>query len=244
MRGISETYYQNGWGSCTAMASTHSMKSQNEVEYRKKIELDRKDIRTKMGHDLWNKKDSWDSTENAVSMVVKKWIKGIKDWQEYLYQSDLRCYWKRDSRQQWLALFPLVVIIKWNKKTWEEMLEWEVKTIGKFRDWHAILLAGKDLNKRYFYNSFGDKVNKGWISNFFMTKENFEKAIEIWMISWRWFWLVDKKDCIDYVKEIEISKQVISPLKKLYDIGDDEVKRKLEECWLTARLENKFSFKF
>jgi len=33
LHSISETYYQNGWWSCTAMATTHTMKIQNEKEH-------------------------------------------------------------------------------------------------------------------------------------------------------------------------------------------------------------------
>lgn len=59
------------------MASTHSMKIQNEYEYPdKEIELDWKDLWTKMGHNLADKSDSGDSIENSVSTVTSKGIEG------------------------------------------------------------------------------------------------------------------------------------------------------------------------
>ena len=245
MRGISETYYQKNLWACTSFATNHSVKSQNEKEYKRQIKLNERFLRAKMGHSLI-KYDGWDSVEKAVKTALQYWIEWELDWEPYLFKSDLRWYGKRDSRKQALMILPLIVVIKWNNKTWEEMLDWEVKTIWKYKDWHAILLAWYDQNYVYFYNSFGDKINKNGISNFKMSKENFEKAISktTSMINWRWFGLVDKKDLIDYAKQIELSKQIISPLKKLYDIWDQEIREYLEEIWLTKKLENKYWFTY
>jgi hypothetical protein len=47
---------------------------------------------------------------------------------------------------------------------------------------------------------------------------------------------------VDYAKEIELSRQSISPLQKLYKIWDDETKAKLEERWVSDWLEKKYWF--
>jgi len=38
------------------------------------------------------------------------------------------------------------------------------------------------------------------------------------MLNWRWFGIYDKKEIKEYVKEIELSKQIIKSAKKLYEI--------------------------
>jgi hypothetical protein len=64
------------------------------------------------------------------------------------------------------------------------------------------------------------------------------------MINWRYFTLIDKKELKDYAIEIEVSKQIIWPAKKLYEIGDKETKDYFEKIWLGKYLERKYSFKY
>jgi hypothetical protein len=49
------------------------------------------------------------------------------------------------------------------------------------------------------------------------------------MINWRYFALIDKKDLEIYAIERELSKQILAPAKKLYDIGDKETKDYFEK---------------
>ena len=243
MRGISETYQQWKLGSCTAMATTHSMKIQNELEYNSKIFLDWKFLRAKMWHSI-TVYDGWDSVDNAIKTALKNGIDWLLDWKVVNFKADCYAYWLRDNRMKALQPFPLITVIKWNANTRKEMILWEVKTVWKFRDWHAVLIAWYDKNYVYFYNSFGDAVTKNGISNFKISRPNFDAMIKNGMINWRYFTLIDKKELKDYAVEIEVSKQIIWPAKKLYEIWDKETKEYFEKIWLTKYLEWKYGFKY
>ena len=243
MRGISETYPQWKLGSCTAMATTHSMKIQNELEYNRKIFLDRKHLWKNMWHSL-TKYDGWDSVENALKTALKNGIEWLLDWKVVNFKADCYGYWLRDNRTKALQLFPLITVIKWNANTRKEMILWEVKTVWKFRGWHAIVIAGYDVGYVYFYNSFWDAVTKKGISNFKISRPNFEVMLKNGMINWRYFTLIDKKELKDYAVEIELSKQILAPAKKLYEIWDKETKEYFENIWLGKYLESKYGFKY
>ena len=239
MRPISKTIYQNWWGSCTAAATTNSMKSQNEVEYWKEIDLDWKQLWADMGHDLNNKSDSGDYVIKALKTAISNWI----SW----YEADIYAYGRRDIREKALHIAPLITIIEWTSTTRAEMIKWEIKTIiPKSRDtwWHAVVICWYDENYIYFYNSFGDYVIKDWISSFKIKREIFYEMMKVNMMNWRWFWLYDKKELKDYTHEIELSKQIIWPCKKLYEIWDRETQEYFEKIWLSKFLENKYWFKY
>lgn len=236
MRGISETYNQWSLGSCTAMATTHGMKCQNEQEYKREIFLDWKDLWSKAGHSI-TKYDGGDSIERIVKLVLKQGIKGSVDGVEKLFSADARCYGKRDNWRKALHLTPLITAMKGDKNTWSEMTKWEVVTmVSNSALSHAVLIGWFDANYVYFYNSWGGKT----VCTFKMTIANFEKGIACGMINWRWFGILDKDELNEFAKEKELSKQLIACAKKLYDIGDAETKAYFEKIWLSTYLQNKY----
>lgn len=239
MRGISETYDQWKFWSCTAMWTTHSMKSQNEKEYWRKIFIDWKDLWGKAWHSLTSY-DWGDSVEKIVKTALSQGIAWEIDGKPFLFKSDARCYGKRDSWKKALIFTPLIMVFQWDTTTWNEMTKGEVKTIKKWKNGHCTLLPWFDWAWVYFYNSRASKP----IATFKISISNFEKAVACGMISWRWFGLMDKKDLNQYAKEIEFAKQMIAPAKKLFEIWDPELKKKFQERWITWYLENKYWFKY
>ena len=243
MRGITETYRQWHLGSCTAMGTTHSMKSQNEKEHWPAVWLDRKDLRANMGHSL-TQYDWWDYIEKAMKTTVSKWIKGTLNWNPHLFTARAWAYWTWMYRKKALHIAPLVTSIKGNNNTWKEMLDWEVKTIGKYKDWHAVMIAWYDKDWVYFYNSFGDRINKDWISNFKMSIDNFNKAISVKMINRRYFAIYDKMDVNRYAKEIELVKQAIDALTKLYKIAEPDVQQQQEQRQMWNYFKKRYNFEY
>lgn len=238
---ISETVYQWSVPACTACCSSNSMTSQNELEYKQKILLSWQDLRTKMWHKMTDK--TWDSLENAVNTVVKKWIQGVVEWRQQLFQADSRAYGKRDIWQKAITFSPLLSVIYWMPSTWDELLAGELKTVYRRTTkslGHWVCLAGYDTLYVYFYNSFGDKINKNWISNFKVSWATFNKMIAQGMLNRRRFWLYDTKDLVDFSKEKELSNQIINACKKLYDIWDAEMKAKFEEWQISKFLTDKY----
>lgn len=239
---LTETYYQNWWWSCTAMWTTHAMKIQNEKEHWK-VFLNWKDLRVRMWHHLDDKSDSWDSVENAVKTAVKGWILWELDWKPHIFKAICWAYWKRDNWKRIITKQPLITVIYWNDKTWDEMIYWEVKTIlGRSNKllWHCILLRWFDEKRVYFYNSFWDSVTKNGVSEFKITRDKFDLAIGRWMVNWRYFVILDKSDVDEYVKHREISKQIIDACKKLYEIWDKDIRSFFENVWITKKLTEKY----
>ena len=239
MRPISKTVYQNWWWSCTAAATTNSMKSQNEKEYWKELEFNWKELWSDMWHDLSDKNDRWDRLIKAIKTALSNWI----NW----YKADAYAYWRWDIREKALHIAPLTTVICGTSKTWAEMTVWEIKTIIPYSDktWcHAITICWYDRNYVYFYNSFADYIVKNWISTFKIKRELFYEMMKVNMLNWRWFWLYDKKDLKDYTKEIEKSKEIIKLSKALYELWDNETKEYFEKIGITNYLENKYWFNY
>ena len=234
---ISETYSQWKLWSCTAMATTHSAKSQNEKEYNRKVFLNWQDLRAKAGHSL-TEYDWGDSVERIVKLALKQGIQWEIDGKPMVFKSDAWFFGKRDSRKKALLFTPLIVVWNWDSTTWSEMSKGEVKTIKRGTKWHATLDCGFDGKRVYFYNS----RNKKPISSFKISIENFEKAIACGMINWRWFGLVDKNELNEFAKEIELSKQIITSAQKLYDIADDELQTYFEKIGLSKFLQDHYKF--
>ena len=59
-------------------------------------------------------------------------------------------------------------------------------------------------------------------------------------LNWRYFCILDKKAMVDFSKERELAKQAIDLFKKLYSIGDTEVKTYLEKTGLSAFFTKKY----
>ena len=242
IRPISKTYKQS-WSQCTAFGTTHSMQIQNEHERKAEITLDPMFLWEAMGHQPM---DKWgDSIENAVKTAVKKWIKGTKDWEPYVFNADGFAFGKRNNRKQVTTKYPLITVIYWNWNTRQEMLRGEVKTnvprtqksLG-----HCVCIWGFDKDYAYFYNSWNK--NKGNICEFKISRDLMFEMMKSNMLNWRYFVLYDKVELNKYAEEIELSKQIIKLAKKLYEKWESDVKQKFEERLITNYLQNRFWFKY
>ena len=242
VRPISKTYKQNG-SQCTAFGTTHSMQVSNEFERKAEITLDPMFLWEAM----WNQPNDrgWDSVENAVKTAVKRWIKGTKDWEPYIFNADWFAFGKRDNWKQVCTKTPLVTVIYWNNKTWQEMLRWEVLTNVRRTNkslWHCVLISGFDKEYAYFYNS--RTPNRWKVCEFKIKRTLMFEMMKSAMLNWRYFVLYDKVDVNKYAEEIELSKQIIKLAKKLYVKWDERVKDYLENIRLSSNLENLFDFKY
>jgi len=241
---INATIMQWAIWMCTAMWTTHAMLMQNIQEFWKWISMDKYDLWIKMGHDPKNVKDSWDNFEDAVKTAYKEWIKWTKDWKEFLFRADWYAYakWSEDFKYR-VSRFPLIVAMYWNKNTRAETLAWEIKTIGKFYEWHIVCARWYDDGYVYFANSFSDALKKGWVSQFKISIVNFLKAIQLWMFNWRYMVLFDKKevnmDVINQKKEEEKKRKLRLKELLIEAITLTNDKKFIEDCKLKIDFINK-----
>ena len=226
---IYKTNYQWTIGSCTANSTSHGVQILNVKKKWVKpttcniITPDWEDLRTKMWH---NPKiyDGWDYVERAVSTALKNWIrtieggevkfdayatnefshddKGIETIKRYLYNGN-----------------PIVWLIKWNKKMWNEMSAWEVKSIPDNTTWwHAIALVGWDKWGLWFINSWHPNDWK-WLKSRFYISNNIMKKLW-WRLNYR-YWILyiedDAKLDPEYLKRKNVALLVLKTLKKQYD---------------------------
>lgn len=226
---IYKTNYQWSIGSCTANSTSHGVQILNVKKWKVKpttcniITPDRKDLRTKMWHNP-EKYEGWDYLENAVSTALKNWIKteeggeskfdayatqefshddnGIETIKHYLYNGN-----------------PVLWLIKWDKKMWNEMSAWEVKSIPEHTTWwHAIALVGWDKWGLWFINSWNPNDWK-WLKSRFYISNNIIKKLW-WRLNYR-YWILyiedDAKLDPEYLKRKNVALLVLKTLKKQYD---------------------------
>lgn len=218
---IGATYYQNWYGSCTAMGTTHSMLVQNTKELIKKnpwlaqqvatkiksgvnaVELYWEDLWTKMGHNLADKTDSGDYVEKALDTTNKKGIKGkTYDGAETVFFG-LNYSYSRDYSQNmlkyWLTKYPLVFVMSGTSLTWSEMMTGEVKTLIE-----KIKSTGSHCITCTWYDSYGLIVSNSWRPNdktgkkclFRISWANIQKMLNIGMLNWRYWVEFDKEDAV------------------------------------------------
>lgn len=218
---IGATYYQNGWGSCVALWTTHSMLMQNTRELIKKnpwlvqqiankiksgvnaIELYWEDLWTKMGHNLADKKDSGDYVEKGLSVTNKLGIKGkTYDGKDTVFfglnYSHSRDY-SQNMLKYWITKYPLVIAISWTSKTWWEMMTGEVKTIIE-----KVKCTGAHCIDISWYDSYGIILPNSWSPNdktgkkcmFRISWANIQKMVDVGMLNWRYWIEFDKEDAV------------------------------------------------
>lgn len=239
---VGETYYQNGRWSCTALWTCHSMQIQNVQEllkndvnknkqiiemiwnWKNPISLIREDLRTKMGHNLDDKKDSWDYVEKALNTCIKQGIK----WKDFMgvditYFGSSFAY-KRDDvdweqmLKYYLTKYPCVMVIKGTNKTWQEMTAGEVKTIMEWFETtgaHCICCVGYDEYWIRFLNSWSKNSQSKTKSVFRISWENHKKMIELWMINWRFWVLFDKEEAVVDLEKLKEENNMTELLKLL-----------------------------
>lgn len=261
---IGETYYQNWRGSCTAMGTTHSMLIQNIKElveknpaiatqiyekiksWKNPVELDRKDLWKKMGHNLENKSDSGDYVEKALLTTNKNWIAG-KDWNGKdvvfygLNYADSRDY-SQSMLKYRITKYPIIIVISWNNEIRNQMMTWEVTTILEkiHSNWaHCILIT--------WYNAYGIIVTNSRTGNDWAKKkcifkiawENIQKMLDVWMLNRRYRIEFDKKDAIldlDIFMEENNAIEILKLLTKFYNkTRFKDVQKECGDLWATIR---------
>ncbi len=205
---LDHTYNQGSTGSCTSVALTHVMKILNAIDYEMKkwIELDWTDLRTKMGHKIWDKRG--DYLENALKTLYKKWELGSVYDERKTFFIDGYAYHPFDASDKWIKLvkyliwvkgYPLYFATRWNRKVWMDMVKGEITHIitPEQATWgHALCIAGYDDEYFYVVNSWTPNYPKDnpTISMFKWPIRLFKEAIQKWMVYWRFFVVFDKID--------------------------------------------------
>lgn len=269
LKNIWHTDYQNGWGSCVAMWGDHTIQIQNIEELRgilpemvveinkmiadgeNLINLDRKDLWIKMGHDINNKNDSWDYIEKMLRALRVLGIKGktYPSWEDKRYLADGDAFRKAEATEEWIAIlkhdikkYPVVMVIKWNQKTRQEMEQWRLQTVmyAKDRKWAHCVLAGWydtwDLN---VLNSRTPNDENWYISSFKIDWHTYKQMVSAWMINWRYWQVFDKKDSIVDLERYNRSQQAkvfLAEAKKFYMKWDDEDKKYMEKIKIGEHL--------
>ena len=233
------TNYQNGWGSCTANATSHGVQvlavKDKWVTPTKEniITPDWKDLWSKMWHDLDDKNDSGDYVEKAISTALKL---GIATLEHDIAKFDWYCYEWFDGTDKAIEkikryLFtgcPIARCLRWNQTTWSELTSWQLKTlipVSKRTGWHAICLVGWDEWWLRFVNSRKTNDGKWYKSRFYVTYPDVKKLAG--MLNWRYRPLFKKeqaKNDPEYIKRKNTAVAVLAALKKVYDKEPAEVK--------------------
>lgn len=236
---IYKTSNQWSLGSCTSMWTTHGtqilmVKKNGTVPTNSNIITPQwKDLWSKMGHST-TKYDGGDYVEKAVSTALKEWIKIEENWQ--LAKFDWYAYgdWVSseydncmDTMKRYLYKWcPIVWCIKWDRKMWQEMSAWEIKTIpATTTSWHCIALVGWDEWGFWFINSWSANDGKGLKSRFYISYNTMKKLGL--KLNWRYRVLYVKQDAKtdpEYLKKKNIALTVLQTLKKQYEWETQAVK--------------------
>lgn len=245
---IYQTQDQKNLGSCTAMWTTHSVQILN-VKKRwvvpttnNIITPDWKDLWSKMWHST-TQYDGWDYVEKAVSTALKDWILVKEDWSYASFDAYATDEWTHDDiaiekmkryLYQWC---PIVWLVKWNRKMWNEMIKGEVKTVPNETTWaHCIALVGWDETGLRFINSRQANDAKRLKSRFHITY-NVMKQLW-WRFNFRYRVLYIKEDELKssaYLKRKNSHKMVLEVLKKYYPEENSEVKKWIEAYSASVR---------
>lgn len=239
---IYKTNYQGSHWSCTSNSTSHWVQILNVKKNwviptnRNIITPDWKDLWTKMGHDVNNIKDSWDYVEKAVSTALKLWILIEENWE--LAKFDWYAHWQWDYSDKSIEMMkrylynwnPIIWCIKWNKKMWNEMTAWEIKTVPTATTWwHAIALVGWDKGWLWFVNSWKPNDWKGLKSRFYISNTIMKKLKGLLNFRYRVLYVKeDEKLSPEYLKRKNTALDVLTQLKKVYPKESSEVQKAIE----------------
>ena len=235
---IYKTSNQGSLGACTSLGTTHGV----QILQVKKggVEPTTKNIITPQWKDLWakmwhstTKYDGWDYVEKAVSTALKEWILIEENWK--LAKFDAYATWEWDRTDKTIDLMkrylyqgcPIVWCVRWDKKTWNEMSAWEVKTVpASPTGWHCIALVGWDAWGFWFVNSWTPNDDRGLKSRFYISFKTL-KAFGS-KFNYRYWVLYIKEDAKkdpEYLKLKNINLAVLQVLKKYYNQEPNSVKQ-------------------
>lgn len=201
--------------SCTATGWSNVILSQNakERDFNVNIEVDNEYIREMMWHENVCQ-EKWDYLEKFLKTISKIPPKWRINWEPTTFPIVKYAYEKMpnidnidefNQMKIWIYNnWPLYFATRWNRTLWNEMQEWEVKTIvtkDKATGWHALWgIIDYDDEKKEFWvlNTWTPNYKREWkkndISIFKMSYYYFKKALSAWQLSWRYRIIYDKKD--------------------------------------------------
>ncbi len=211
---LKKTYIQSPYNSCTAAALTHLHVIQNIFDFNdSEIDMDWKDLRTNMGHDLNNSKEWWDYLEHALKTLNKKWLAWTDpNWRDIKFKLDSYAYHSSDDNNL-IKYFiskghPLYCAFLGTKQVYREMKKGRLTTVitrWEHTGWHCLAITGYDEDDIIITNSW---TPVKWLkSTFRMSWEQFNKAKASWMFNWRYWIVYDRKDVdsslfLDYSPDI------------------------------------------
>ena len=226
---IYKTSNQGSLGACTSLGTTHGV----QILQVKKggVEPTTKNIITPQWKDLWakmwhstTKYDGWDYVEKAVNTALKEGILIEENWK--LAKFDAYATWEWDRSDKAIDLMkrylyqgcPIVWCVRWDKKTWNEMSAWEVKTVPTSpTGWHCIALVGWDANGFWFVNSWTPNDDKKLKSRFYVSYKTLKA---FWAkFNYRYWVLYIKEDAKvdpEYLKRKNTNLVILQALKKQY----------------------------
>lgn len=233
---IYKTSSQGSLWSCTSMWTSHATQILNVKKKWTKptvnniITPDWKDLRSKMWHST-TKYDGWDYVERAVNIALKQWIKAKENWKEVSFDWYATQDWTwNDDAIELLKRYiynwnPVVWSVRWDKKMWNEMTAWEIKTVPSApTGWHCIAVVWFDNWGFWFINSRNpndDKKRKSrfYVSNTIMKKLKFNYRY------WVLYMKADAKTDPEYLKRLKYHQVILECLKKCYDQEDFNTKQ-------------------
>lgn len=249
---VYSTNYQNWWWSCTANATSHgaqvlNVKDTGRIPDRENILTpDRKDLWSKMWHDLEDKNDSGDYVEKAINTAVKENIRNLEGGMSKI---DGYCYKERTRDDESIDLIkrylyngnPVDWCLRWNQTTWNEITKWQIRTFipaDKRTGWHAVLCVGWDEWWLRFINSWRTNDGKGLKSRFYITYEDIKKCASMFNRRYRPLFLKEQvnKDP-EYIKRKNTQIVVLKALKKIYPEEGIKIKVAIENYSQAVRKE-------
>lgn len=225
---------------CTSLWTTHAtqiliVKKKWEIPTTKNILTPEwKDLWSKMWHST-TKYDWWDYVEKAVNTALKEWILIEENWK--LAKFDWYAYWDwlsseydKDIEMMKRYIYnwnPIVRCVKWDKKMWNEMSAWEVKSIPTTTTgWHCIAVVWFDKWGFWFINSRTPNDDAKRKSRFYISNTVMKK---LWAKLNRRYWILyvkaDAAKDPDYLKRKNQNLLVLQVLKKNYDNEPFNVKQ-------------------
>ena len=251
---IYSTNYQNWWGSCTSNATSHGVQVL-EVKWKwvkpvnsNLITPNRKDLRTKMGHNLKDINDSWDYVEKAVSTALKMWIEN-EEWGTSTFDGYCTADWSTTNKgietiKRYLYNGnPVVWCLRGNSTTRNELSAGQLKTYIEVwnRTWgHAVCCVGWDEGGLRFVNSRRTNDGKGLKSRFYVT---YSFLLDCGSMFNRRYWLPFKKNQAindpEYLKRKSRYLTVLTELKKTYPSENSTMQKAIEDFSKVCRKEYK-----
>lgn len=242
---IHSTNYQWAYWSCTSNATCHGVQVLNVMQWWVQptdsniITPSWRDLWWKMWHNINDINDSWDYVENAVSTALKLGVFIEENWELARFDGYATTDFERtDKGIEKIKRYlyngnPIVWVLQGNKKAWDELSAWELKTVipvAERKWWHAIACVWWDETWLWFVNSWRTNDWK-WLKSRFHVWYKFLKNSGT-MFNWRYWVLFIKEQANqnpEYLKRKNRYIAVLSELRKTYPEESKEMQKAIEQ---------------